>query len=75
MTGILSGCALCEQLSRDRVLPRIFQYRLPKTGALAVTIGCFILLAAGLYATTGASLALISQVCVSMSLYLLIEYH
>ena len=63
--GILSACALCEKLARDRILPNAFLYRLPATNAQAVTIGAFIVLSGTLYASAGASLTIVSKMYVS----------
>ncbi|CAK5282919.1 unnamed protein product [Mycena citricolor] len=59
--GILSACELFEQLSHDRILPRIFQNALPFTGAPYVSIVVFTAVNAALYASSGASLAIVSK--------------
>ena len=64
-SGILSACELLEQLSRDRVLPRAFNHPLPLTGAHYLSVGAFVVLSIVLYASTGASLTIISKMCVS----------
>ncbi|KAI4527006.1 hypothetical protein K525DRAFT_264562 [Schizophyllum commune Loenen D] len=61
LTGILSACELLEQLSRDRVLPRAFNHPLPLTGAHYLSVGAFVVLSIVLYASTGASLTIISK--------------
>jgi hypothetical protein len=62
--GILSACELFAKLAYDRVIPRIFLATLPATGAPYVTIISFIALSASIYASTGANLIVISQMCV-----------
>jgi hypothetical protein len=65
--GILSACELLVKLSCDRVLPRAFLATVPATGAPYVTVISFIAFSALIYASTGASLIVISQMCVSNS--------
>ncbi|KAH8112836.1 amino acid permease-domain-containing protein [Phellopilus nigrolimitatus] len=62
LTGILSACALCEKLARDNIAPRMFMYRLPATDAQAITITGFVALSGVLYASSGASLQIMSSV-------------
>ena len=62
--GILSACELLEQLSRDRVLPRAFNHPLLLTGAHHLSVGAFVVLSIVLYASTRASLTIISKMCV-----------
>lgn len=64
--GILSACALCEKLSRDRILPNAFLYRLPATNAQAIAIAAFIVLCGALYASAGASLVIVSKMYVKL---------
>ncbi|KAI5116511.1 hypothetical protein M0805_001866 [Coniferiporia weirii] len=61
LTGILSACALCEKLARDRILPRAFLRRL-RTNAQGVTIAVFTVLSGTLYASSGASQQIMSSV-------------
>lgn len=60
--GILSACALCEKLSRDRILPKSFLYRFPATNAQVVTILVFLAFSGIMYASAGASLTIVSNV-------------
>lgn len=62
--GILSACALLEQLGRDRVVPAFFLRRLPVTHAQGPAILAFVVLSGVLYASTGANLTIISALSV-----------
>ncbi|KAI0689016.1 amino acid permease-domain-containing protein [Cytidiella melzeri] len=61
LTGILGACELFERLARDRLLPQLFLRRLPVTNAPAYSICGFAAFSFVLYATSGASLDIISK--------------
>ncbi|KAI6015111.1 amino acid permease-domain-containing protein [Pisolithus orientalis] len=61
LTGVLTACELLCELSRDRVLPRIFRAPLPLTGAPYMSVLCFIGFSIAIYASTGANLTIISE--------------
>ncbi|KAJ6537397.1 amino acid permease-domain-containing protein [Mycena vulgaris] len=61
LTGILSACELFEQLANDRIVPQAFLNVLPLTGAPYVSVIAFTAINAGLYASAGASLAIVSK--------------
>lgn len=61
LTGILSACELFERLARDRFLPHLFTRRLPATGAPAFSIAAFVAFSYVLYASSGASLGIMSK--------------
>ncbi|KAF8911346.1 amino acid permease-domain-containing protein [Mucidula mucida] len=61
LTGIVSACELFEQLAHDRVLPAVFITPLPLTGAPYISVLSFIGFSGLVYATTGASLAIMSK--------------
>lgn len=59
--GVLSACELLERLAHDRVIPEIFLRVMPRTGSSHVSIIAFVGLCAALYASTGASLSIVSK--------------
>ncbi|KAJ7291814.1 AAAP amino acid permease [Mycena rebaudengoi] len=61
LTGILSVCALLEQLANDRIIPQIFLNVLPISGAPHIAILSFTALNALLYASAGAKLSIVSN--------------
>ncbi|KAJ7651369.1 AAAP amino acid permease [Roridomyces roridus] len=61
LTGILSACELIEQLAHDRVLPRIFLFVMPLSGAPYLSILAFTLFCAAVYTSAGANLAVLSK--------------
>ncbi|KDQ56708.1 hypothetical protein JAAARDRAFT_157891 [Jaapia argillacea MUCL 33604] len=61
LTGILSACELLERLAHDRVLPAAFLKSLPLTGSPHVAIISFVVFSGVLYASSGASLAIMSK--------------
>ncbi|KAK1216606.1 hypothetical protein PQX77_020726 [Marasmius sp. AFHP31] len=61
LTGVLSACELFEQLARDRVLPQFFLRGLPITKAPYISVMSFISFCGILYASTSASLAIVSK--------------
>ncbi|KII92394.1 hypothetical protein PLICRDRAFT_172492 [Plicaturopsis crispa FD-325 SS-3] len=61
LTGILSACELLEQLALDRVVPQAFLQVIPKTGSPHITVLSFAAFCAILYASAGASLAIVSK--------------
>ncbi|EIN12814.1 hypothetical protein PUNSTDRAFT_28714, partial [Punctularia strigosozonata HHB-11173 SS5] len=60
LTGILSACELLQRLAHDRVIPRYFLSKLP-TQAPYVTILSFGVFCGILYASSGASLQVVSK--------------
>jgi len=64
-SGILSACELLAELAHDRVIPQVFLATLPATGAPYVTIITFTAFSALMYASAGANLTVVSQMCVS----------
>ncbi|KIJ64677.1 hypothetical protein HYDPIDRAFT_111242 [Hydnomerulius pinastri MD-312] len=61
LTGILSACELLAELSRDRVLPRVFMATLGFTGAPYVSVLSFVGFSGAIYASTGADITVISK--------------
>ncbi|KAJ3557519.1 hypothetical protein NM688_g1433 [Phlebia brevispora] len=61
LTGILGACELFERLARDRLLPQLFLRRLPITHAPGYSIICFATFSYVLYASSGASLPIVSK--------------
>ncbi|KAJ7106514.1 amino acid permease-domain-containing protein [Mycena epipterygia] len=61
LTGILSACELFEQLAHDRILPQLFLNVLPLSGAPYISVLAFTAFNAMLYASAGASLAIVSK--------------
>ncbi|KAJ7844513.1 amino acid permease-domain-containing protein [Mycena olivaceomarginata] len=61
LTGILSATELFSQLAYDRVVPQVFLRVLPVSGAPYVSVLMFTGMSGVLYASTGASLAIVSK--------------
>ncbi|EAU89563.2 amino acid permease [Coprinopsis cinerea okayama7 len=61
LTGILSACELLQRLSQDRILPQAFLKLTRKTNSPYVSVLSFIAFCAIVYATTGARLAVVSE--------------
>jgi amino acid transporter len=61
-SGVLSASELCEQLARDRVLPRVFLKTLPVTRSPFVAILSFAGVCVAFYASSGGQLIILSQV-------------
>ncbi|KIY66346.1 hypothetical protein CYLTODRAFT_423498 [Cylindrobasidium torrendii FP15055 ss-10] len=61
LTGILSACELFVQLADDRVLPSVFTKAMPVTGSAYVSVISFVSFGGFVYATTGASLSIMSK--------------
>ncbi|KAH6906793.1 amino acid permease [Coprinopsis sp. MPI-PUGE-AT-0042] len=61
LTGILSACELLQRLSQDRILPLAFLALTPKTKAPYVSVLSFAAFCGVIYASSGASLAIISE--------------
>ncbi|KAJ7342876.1 amino acid permease-domain-containing protein [Mycena albidolilacea] len=61
LTGILSATELFSQLAYDRVVPQVFLRVLPVSGAPYVSVLVFTGMSGVLYASTGASLAIVSK--------------
>ncbi|KAJ7439001.1 amino acid permease-domain-containing protein [Mycena latifolia] len=61
LTGILSACELFTQLAYDRIVPQAFLTLLPLSGAPYVSVLAFTAINAVLYASAGASLAIVSK--------------
>ncbi|KAJ3506729.1 hypothetical protein NLJ89_g6709 [Agrocybe chaxingu] len=61
LTGILSACELLDQLALHRVIPQLFLKLLPKTGSPYVSVLSFVAFSGVLYASSGASLTIVSQ--------------
>ncbi|KAJ7235606.1 amino acid permease-domain-containing protein [Mycena haematopus] len=61
LTGILSACELFEQLAHDRIVPQVLLRVLPFSGAPYISVIVFTAISAILYASTGASLAIVSK--------------
>ena len=61
IVGVLSTCELVERLTCDRLLPQIFMKKLPVTRAQYVTVFVYTLFCCALYATSGASLEVVSK--------------
>lgn len=59
--GILSACELFEQLAHDRVIPAVFLTELPMTGSPVVSVLSFIAFSGLIYASTGASVTIMSE--------------
>lgn len=60
LTGILSACELLEQLALHRVLPQAFLRVIPATGSPHLSILSFVAFGGVIYASTGASLTIVS---------------
>ncbi|KAJ6545327.1 amino acid permease-domain-containing protein [Mycena capillaripes] len=61
LAGILSACELFEQLAHDRIVPQMFLAALPLSGAPHISVLAFTVVSAVLYASSGASLAVVSK--------------
>ncbi|KAK0205192.1 amino acid permease-domain-containing protein [Desarmillaria ectypa] len=61
LTGILSACELFEKLTNDRVLPQLFVQPLPLFQSPYVSVLSFAAFSGVIYATTGASLVIMSK--------------
>ncbi|KAE9408697.1 AAAP amino acid permease [Gymnopus androsaceus JB14] len=61
LTGILSACELLQQLSLDRLVPKSFCKVLPITNAPYVSVLSFVAFSGIVYASTGASLDVVSK--------------
>jgi amino acid transporter len=61
-SGVLSASELCEQLARDRVLPRAFLKTLPVTRSPFVAILSFAGVCMAFFASSGGQLIILSQV-------------
>ncbi|KAE9388572.1 hypothetical protein BT96DRAFT_1073353 [Gymnopus androsaceus JB14] len=61
LTGILSACELLQQLSLDRLAPKSFCKVLPRTNAPYVSALFFVAFSGIIYASTGASLDIVSN--------------
>ena len=61
----MSACELFAELAYDRVIPHVFLATLPATGAPYITVISFTAFSLLIYASTGANLIVISQMCVS----------
>ncbi|KXN88407.1 hypothetical protein AN958_07313 [Leucoagaricus sp. SymC.cos] len=61
LTGILAACELFGQLAADRAIPAVFFKLLPLTGAPFVSIFVFTIFCGLLYASSGGSLVVVSQ--------------
>ncbi|KIY49872.1 hypothetical protein FISHEDRAFT_40892 [Fistulina hepatica ATCC 64428] len=66
LTGVLSACELFEKLAHDRVLPRKFLAAFPLSGAPYLAILSFDVVCGVLYASTGASLSIVSKMWFSL---------
>jgi amino acid transporter len=60
--GVISADALIGRLAADGLFPAVFHRRLPRTGAPFVSLIFFAGLSLVIYATTGASLTIMSGV-------------
>lgn len=61
LKGVVSACELLQQLANDRVIPQMFLKVMPRTGSPHISVITFIALCAALYASAGASLAIVSK--------------
>ncbi|KAF7986066.1 hypothetical protein HWV62_41454 [Athelia sp. TMB] len=61
LAGIFSACEMLEQLAHDRIIPKVFLKTLPRTGAHYVAVLAFIVLSGIIYASSGASLVVVSK--------------
>ncbi|PBK76124.1 AAAP amino acid permease [Armillaria solidipes] len=61
LTGILSACELFEKLTNDRVLPQVFIHPFPFTRSPYVSVLSFAVFSGVIYATTCASLVIMSK--------------
>lgn len=61
LTGILSACELFEKLTNDRVLPQVFIHPFPFTRSPYVSVLSFAVSSGVIYATTCASLVIMSK--------------
>ncbi|SJL10090.1 uncharacterized protein ARMOST_13472 [Armillaria ostoyae] len=61
LTGILSACELFEKLTNDRVLPQVFIHPFPFTRSSYVSVLSFAVFSGVIYATTCASLVIMSK--------------
>lgn len=62
ITGIVAFCGLIDALCDDRVVPRVLQRRLPRTGATYPSIALFLALTLVMSATCGFNLTTLSSV-------------
>uniref|UniRef100_V5EGM9 AAAP amino acid permease n=2 Tax=Kalmanozyma brasiliensis (strain GHG001) TaxID=1365824 RepID=V5EGM9_KALBG len=62
ITGIVAFCGLVDSLCDDRVVPRVLQRRLPRTGATYPSIALFLALTLVMSATCGFNLTTLSSV-------------
>ncbi|KAK0194213.1 AAAP amino acid permease [Armillaria mellea] len=62
LTGILSACELFEKLTNDRVLPQLFIHPFPFSRSPYVSVLSFAAFSGVIYATTGASLVIMSKI-------------
>lgn len=72
--GVFSACELLEQLAHDRVIPDMFLQVLPRSGSLYVSLLAFIAFCAALYASTGASLSIVSKIFTLVWLFVMILF-
>lgn len=68
-TGFISACELFEQLARDRVVPKAFFRTTPFTAAPYVSTFFFLCFTGVLYASTRASLEIVSKMLVLALLF------
>ncbi|KIM82858.1 hypothetical protein PILCRDRAFT_820149 [Piloderma croceum F 1598] len=61
LAGLFSACELLEQLAQDRVIPQLFLKTMHYTGSAHISILAFISFCAVLYASSGASLSIVSK--------------
>ncbi|KAK0223656.1 AAAP amino acid permease [Armillaria fumosa] len=61
LTGILSACELFDKLTNDRVLPQAFIHPFPFSQSPYVSVLSFAAFSGVIYATTGASLVIMSK--------------
>ncbi|KAK0236350.1 AAAP amino acid permease [Armillaria nabsnona] len=61
LTGILSACELFEKLTNDRVLPQVFIHPFPFSRSPYVSVLSFAVFSGIIYATTCASLVIMSK--------------
>lgn len=59
--GILSACELLHQLSLDRLIPQSFCKVIPVTNAPYIAVLSFMFFSGIVYASTGASLVIVSK--------------
>ncbi|KAK0469330.1 amino acid permease-domain-containing protein [Desarmillaria tabescens] len=62
LTGILSACELFEKLTHDHVLPQLFVHPLPFFRSSYVSVLSFAAFSGVIYASTGASLVIMSKI-------------